>query len=482
MCTLDSYIVTIALPVIAEALHADLHSVSWVIIAYLLTTTATILLCGRLGDQVGLIRLFKRGYLLFVLASLLCGLSGSLGFLIAARCLQGLGGSIIYALPSAIVSRHLPAQSRGMAFGILTTAAALGFTVGSPLGGFITVHCGWHWVFLVNVPVGALAMILASKFLPRDQLAPGKLRLDGPGITLSALGLASLLYGLTTANARAPWLVASVVLLSAFLLWERSCRDPLVDLAIFRCRDFTLANLNNFLVFIPAMGCNFMLPFYLVTAQGLKTEEAGLVMISFAIVNMAAGPIAGKASDRISPKKLCRWALVLTMGASLGFAATLARPSLVPVVTFLLISGGSLGFFLSPNNNQLMRAAPQGHQGQASGILRTITNLGSVMGVAIFQALLSAAHSSAAGTEGFAGYQLAMGVATCAYALAFVCNQSIKGGPPSPREGGGGPAGVLALGPPEGGATGGDGVTRTTMGECYEPGRITQGSPGVERD
>ena len=203
MVNADSYIVNISLPVIADYFHVGTEAVSWVVMSYQLTVTALLLVFGTLGDRIGIKRLFMLGYAVFTLSSLFCAISPTLGWLVASRALQGIGASVLYALTPAMVPRYLPLEQRGPAFGALATAAALGISVGTPLGGLITGLLSWHWAFLINIPIGIVAMLVAKRVLPMDQSASEKAPLpsfDYAGSFFSALALVSLIYSFSKLN------------------------------------------------------------------------------------------------------------------------------------------------------------------------------------------------------------------------------------------------------------------------------------------
>ena len=398
MCMLDNYIVNISLPAISKSLNVGIDGVSWIVIVYLLILTSAIPFFGKLGDRVGLIKLFIVGYLVFVLGSILCSISSSLYVLIFSRSLQALGGAILYTVPSAIITRFLPPEKRGYSFGILATAAAVGFAMGAPLGGLITANFGWQGVFLINIPIGIIAIIIVLRKFPREkEISLIREKFDIPGVFYCFFWLVTLMFSLNTGRKfgwTSPLIVGSflvsLVFLFLFIRQENNFKFPLLNLKLFRIKSFTYPNLANFFVFMAANGTNFVLPFYLIYALGLSPEKAGLVLMAFPLTNMIMGPLAGKASDKmISSRSLC------ILGASISLIATIIFPfsmyfqGLWPVVTFLFITGFSLGIFLPPNNNQIMSAAPKDAPGVASGILRTLTNLGSVIGVAIFEIIFS---------------------------------------------------------------------------------------------
>ena len=397
MCMLDNYIVNISLPSISKSFNVGIDGVSWIVIVYLLILTSAIPFFGKLGDRVGLIKLFVAGYIVFISGSLLCGISPSLYMLIFSRFLQAIGGAVLYTVPSAIITRFLPPEKRGYSFGILATAAAVGFAMGSPLGGLITANFGWPWVFLINIPIGIVAIIIVLRKFPREkEITLVREKFDIPGIFYCFFWLLTLMFSLNMGRKfgwTSPLIVVSfimsVLFLFLFIRQEHIFKFPLLDLRLFRIKGFTYPNLANFFVFMAANGTNFVLPFYLIYALEVSPEKAGLVLMAFPITNMITGPIAGKASDRMSPRLLCIIGASISLAATIIFPLTMHLSGTLPAITFLLITGFSIGIFLPPNNNQIMSSAPKDSPGVASGILRTLTNLGSVIGVVIFEIIFS---------------------------------------------------------------------------------------------
>lgn len=400
MSKLDSYIVNISLPTIAARFNVTSAEVSWVVLVYLLVSTSTLLLFGKLGDRFGLRRVFFMGYLLFTLGSLLCGFSPSLHVLIASRFIQGIGCAMLIAIAFAVIPKFLPQEITGWAFGMASTGAALGIAVGAPVGGIITGFLSWRWVFLVNVPFGIIAMYAVMKYLPdEDKEASNGLKkagFDMFGAALSFAGLALLIYGLNMGRAFG-WtsqrilgsFIASFFLLAAFFIREVRCKEPLLDLGLFRNFHFNAAVASTLFAYMLLAGNSFLLPFYLEIGKGLKTAAAGFVIMIYSIVYMAVGPFAGRISDRVQPSLLCVFAMFSASLCSLVFAFTLAAPGLFPVIVFLVWSALSFGFFISPNNNQVMSLAPDERQGTASGVFNTINSLGLALGVCLFEMLMS---------------------------------------------------------------------------------------------
>jgi EmrB/QacA subfamily drug resistance transporter len=397
MCVLDAFIVNISLPTIAHTFNAGTTEVARIVIVYLLVLTSTIPFFGKLGDRIGLTKVFAVGFVVFTLGSLLCGTSISINMLILSRCIQAVGGAMLSAVPAAIIPRFLPAEIRGVSFGAFSITAALGLSLGAPLGGLITTYLSWHYVFLLNVPVGIAAIFLVQKHFPRDYRPHDTpMHFDIPGVILSFFGIASLLYCLNNGAVRG-WtsrpiiisFVLSLILMTVFVLWERRCADPLINFGIFRHRDFTLANAACFFQFMALTGNGFLMPFYLILAKGVRADRAGLLLLIYSILFMIVGPIAGKTSDRISPRIICIVGVLSAVGAFFFFSQTLGGKGLVQAIVFLAWLAVSFGLFMSPSSNLVMSAAPPKEHGTASAMMKTITNLGSAFGVCIFETVFT---------------------------------------------------------------------------------------------
>lgn len=434
MSKLDSYIVNISLPTIAERFHVTSAEVSWVVLVYLLVSTSTLLLFGKLGDRFGLRKVFFFGYLLFTAGSLLCGAATSLEMLITARFIQGIGCAMILAIAFAVIPRFLPPEKTGWAFGIASTGAALGIAIGAPAGGLITGFLSWRWVFFVNVPFGIFAMYAVNKYIPDE--SPARLKVlrkagfDILGAALSFGGLAFFLYALSTgwdfgwASARILGSFgASFVLLATFFVREAKCTEPLLELGLFRSFHFSAAVTSTLFAYMLLAGNSFLLPFYLEVGKKLPTQTVGLIIMIYSVIYMAVGPFAGRISDRIRPSTLCAFAMLSAAACSFVFAFTLEMPGITSVVIFLVWIAFSFGFFISPNNNQVMRLAPARKQGSASGVFNTINSLGLALGVCIFESLMSrtAQGGLKAIPSSMAGYKNAylFGGAVCIIALFF---------------------------------------------------------------
>lgn len=398
MAVLDSYIVNISLPTIAQTFNISTSIVSRVIIVYLLVLISTLLLFGKMGDRFGLKKVLCFGYICFSAGSLFCGLATTINLLIAARCLQGIGAAMLIAMAAAIVAKHLPVEKRGAAYGLLSAASSLAITIGAPLGGFITAYLSWRWIFFVNVPIGLAACLIAMRALPAVKPSQPLQSFDLAGAALVFCGLSCLLYALNMGQERgwasaiiAGSFIAAIIFLVLFIMREKMISYPLADLNLFRNKYFLLAVLGTFFAYMLLAGSMFLLPFYLINLKGLQSNQAGLVFIFYSLIKLAAAPPAGHMSDIISPRRIACFAILMAAFSSFLFAFTFNLQGLFWVAVLLFLQGIAYGFFISPMTNLSMSWAPEGSQGITAATYTTISNLGLVVGVCVFETIFSLA-------------------------------------------------------------------------------------------
>jgi EmrB/QacA subfamily drug resistance transporter len=397
MATLDSYIVNVSLPSIARDFDVTMSKASLVILSYLLSLTSATLISGKLSDRFGLRSILVIGYALFMLASIFCAYSPGIDFLIAWRFIQGIGAAMIVTSGYAIVPRLVPSEIQGRAFGYVSILAALGPALGTPLGGIISGYSSWHWVFLINLPIGIAAMLVAWKTLPgKTEKNAVPERMDFPGAVLSFAGISALIFALNSAKEigwTSPEAVLSflvgVVALSLFVRVEKKALDPILNLDLFKNMAFVLALLASVTAMMVLSGNNFLLPFYLEINYGLKPQEVGFLLLIYSVIAIFVGPNAGRLSDKIRPVWLCGTAMLSAACACAAFALTLHYRSLLPSVVFLTWYGLSNAFFISPNNHQVLSFAPANEKGSASGIFNMFVRLSLVLGVCAFETLFT---------------------------------------------------------------------------------------------
>lgn len=400
MAALDTYIVNVALPTIAHYFNVGTSDVALVTLSYLLIITSTLPIFGKIGDRIGFKTVFILGFAFFSAGSLLCGISPHIYLLVGSRCIQGLGAAMLYAVGMALVPRHIPEDRRGWAFGIVATLAGLGVVVGAPLGGVISQYLNWHWIFLINVPVGIAAILVALKVIPSRKEGKSnsvKKPFDVAGAIMSFLGLAALVSALNKgqeAGWQHPGIIASfilsAILLTGFIVWEKRCKDPLLDMGIFRNSSFRYGALAGVFPWAAFAGGNFLLPFYLQFEKGLQTSVVGAIFLVSSIIYIIVSPITGKLSDRTGSRILCCIGAAGACLSMLFFVFTLDTPSLVPVLIYLALVGLFMGAFVPANNSLTLGSVPEESQGAASAASRALINLGMVLGVAIYETIFSA--------------------------------------------------------------------------------------------
>jgi EmrB/QacA subfamily drug resistance transporter len=405
MTTLDASIVNIGLPTIARAFGAPLSgTIEWVIIGYLVVAAALLLTVGRLSDMVGRTPIWMTGLGLFTLASVLCGAAPSVQLLIGARVLQGAGAALLLATGTAMLTDAVPAGQRGRVLGLGAVAIALGTSVGPTLGGLITEHLSWRWIFYVNVPVGLVAFVTALRVLPP---AAGRKqgRFDPVGALLLGVGVAALTLGLSfsvewgwASSRLLGTLAIGVVALAGALISERHAADPIIDLELFRNRVFSSAIASMTLSMLALFSVGFLLPFYFEELRGFSTAHSGWLLTPTPLALAIVAPIAGAASDRLGSRLIAPLGLAVNAVALFLLARLDATSSTWDIVWRLALAGIGQGLFQAPNTRALMEAAPATDQGAASGLLATARITGQALSVAVAGAVFLGLGGSAGAT------------------------------------------------------------------------------------
>jgi EmrB/QacA subfamily drug resistance transporter len=381
----------LALPKISAHLGLDVGSTGWIITSFLIVMTVLLLPVGRVSDMIGHRRMYLTGFVVFGVASILCGLAPTFWLLLAARVLQAMGGAMVVAPGPALLTTTFPSSERGNALGMLATATYIGLSAGPFVGGWVLAVLDWRWVFFMNVPIALIVIVAGNVCLPRvERKRSGKQTFDVPGLATLALGLPPVMLALSQGSTwgwtSPPVLgcaAAGVLLLATFVLLERRGADPLLDLDLFRSRSFACATLsavgNYTSLFIPI----FLLPFYLVDALELEPWSAGLVLTSQPVVMALVSTPSGRLSDRVGHRGPTTVGLVI-LAAGVGLLSLLG-PDSHPgwAALYWAISGLGTGIFVSPNSSALMGSAPHGRQGVAGAVLAVARSLGMMMGVAI---------------------------------------------------------------------------------------------------
>jgi EmrB/QacA subfamily drug resistance transporter len=393
MAVLDGSIVNVALPVMSKKLSVSMASIEWVVTSYLITIVGTTLIFGRLADIKGKTNVFKFGIVIFTLGSLACGISSSLFMLVIARVLQAIGAAATMATSHGIITHVFPPNERGRALGLNGTFVALGAMVGPPLGGLI-VSSSWQNIFLLNVPIGIIAFIIAINTLPKSKAKAGE-KFDYIGAILfsSAIVLffGSLTFGQEVGFNNAAIIggfITSIILFFCFLSAEKRVSVPLLDFEIFKNPLFSLSIFCAFISFIAINCSNIIIPFYLQDVMKLSSSTTGMLMIVSPAVLAVVAPMSGYLSDKVGSEVLTFLGL---SGTSLGMLlmSTLNEFShLGLMLSFIALISMGNGMFQSPNNSLVMSTVAKSKLGIAGSINSLVRNLGSVVGVALSTSLL----------------------------------------------------------------------------------------------
>src|SRR5437667_5298272 len=425
MIVLDVTIVGVALPSIRQDLGFSETSLAWVVNAYLLTFGGFLLLGGRLGDLYGHRRLFLIGITLFTLSSLGCGLAGSQGFLVTARAVQGVGGAIASAVSLSLTMNLFtePAE-RAKAMGIFGFVASGGGAIGVLLGGVLTDSLDWHWIFLVNLPIGIAVVALSLRLLPADRVAPASRRVDVAGAVTVTAALMLAVYAIVNGN-QTGWtsgrtlglLGGALALLVVFLAIEARIKTPLVPLGLFRLRSVATSNIVGLLWAAAMFAWFFISALYLQLVLGYSPLKVGLAFLP-------ANLIMGAFSLGLSAKLVMRFGFRIPLSAGLSVAAVglvlFARAPVhgnfvIDVLPSMILLGFGAGMAFNPVLLAAMSDVAPEESGLASGIVNTAFMMGGALGLAVLASL--AAHRSASLSASGAGTLSAL---TGGYHLAFV--------------------------------------------------------------
>ena len=418
MTTLDTSIVNIALPSIAQAFDTPVSGpVEWVVIGYLVVLAAALLSFSRLADIVGRERIWLAGLVVFTAGSALSGLAPTLVLLVAARGLQGLGAALIFAPALALIVDAFPLRQRGQALGMNALIVSLGVTAGPTLGGLITDSLGWRWIFFVNVPLGFIGLLIARRVFTFAGGARSR-RFDLPGAAAFGLGLAGLSLGMSfgsewgwTSPALILTIAIALVSLIAGVYIERRRRDPLVDIGLLVSRRLGLP-LASFLFSILALfAVSFLMPFYLEELRGLTPLAAGLLLTPYSLGLAFMAPISGRLADRGRARWLGGFGLGLAAAGLVLLAQVGVGTSYLEIALWLVLSGIGQGLFLSPNTTAVMSGVPPDQTSIASGLIATTRAVGQALSVAIAGATFIGFGGAAAGAALSVGAPTAAAVA-----------------------------------------------------------------------
>jgi EmrB/QacA subfamily drug resistance transporter len=443
MIMLDNTVVNVALPAIQRDLGADLSELQWVVTGYALTFAALILIGGKVADAYGRRLIFVVGIAVFTAASLWCGLAGSSDELIAARVLQGVGAALMNPATLSIIAATFPSRQRGTAIGIWAGVSALALAIGPLVGGLLTEHADWSWIFFVNVPVGVLAIAASFLFIDetRDETHE---RLDIPGLATSGIGLFALTYALIEANTYGwgstrilgSFAVAAVTLV-AFVLLERHQRAPMLPLELFRNRTYTGANLVVLLVALAMFGIFFFMSLYMQNILGYSAVQTGAAFLPMTVSIILVAPIAGRTSDRIGSRGLMTAGMILVALQLVYFSQLGLDATFWNLLPAFLVGGVGMALTMTPSAAAATRSVSVDKAGVGSAVLNAARQVGGSVGIAVMGAIVAHQAGGERTPEAFIdGFESALLVAAAIAAVGAV----VAFGLVRPHEGAGRPA------------------------------------------
>ena len=404
MATLDSSIVNVALPVMSDALGATSSAIAWVVSAYLIAISATILVFGKLGDTWGKIRIFQIGLVIFTVGSFLCGVTNSFGGLLLARVVQAVGAGGTMANSQGIITRTFPTEGRGRALGINGAFVALGALAGPPLGGFIVSVATWEYLFWINIPIGIVVFLIGLKIFPKPRKRSRKIKLDIPGALLFAAAIIPLFIALQESinfGFTNVWILLcigiSAVSFLMFIRVEKKAQTPLLPLEIFKNKLFSVGVFCAFLSFVAIFTSNIILPFYLQDLLKLTPALAGLMLAIFPLVLGIVSPASGHLSDKIGSEFLTLLGLSATSAGLFLLTTVDASPSFLLLGLFIAITALGNGLFQSPNNSIVMSSLKKENLGIGGSVNALVRNIGMVAGISLATMLLYGGMSSKLG-------------------------------------------------------------------------------------
>ncbi len=410
MAALDTLVVSTALSAIRVQLHASVEQLEWTVNAYNLSFAVLLITAAALGDRFGRRNLYATGLGLFAAASAVCALAPDIGWLIAARTVQGAGAALIMPLGLALLSEAFPAERRGAAIGIFSAITGLAVASGPLVGGAVVQGLNWEWIFWVNVPIGLLAIPLVLTRM-RESHGP-QTGFDIRGLALVTLGALGIVWGLVRGN-QAGWgsfevltsLALGVLLLAGFVGWELGAREPMLPMRFFRSRAFSAGNAAIFFTFASLFGTVFFYAQMLQIAIGYGPLAAGLRLLPYTATFMTVAPIAGALADRIGERPLLVGGLTL-QAAGMAWLALIIKPDLAysSMLAPFIIAGVGVSMAIPSAQNSVIGSVASDAIGKAAGVNSMMRELGGVFGIAVVVAVFAGAGgyaSAQAFTDGF---------------------------------------------------------------------------------
>ena len=394
IASIDATVVGIALPAIGRDFNASLSALQWVVTGYTLTLAGLLLLAGALGDKYGRKRVFVIGVSWFAIASLLCAVAPSAGFLIGARALQGVGAALLTPGSLAILEAVFRPDDRSKAIGAWSGFSGVGTAIGPFIGGYLVAAASWRYIFLINLPLAVVVVAVTLRHVPESRDPAATAPIDVTGGVLVTLGLIGLTYGLIEGpggNWTKPLVLAGLLgglaLLAAFLWWEHRTPSPMLPLNLFSSRQFTATNVVTFVVYGGIGGALFLLPIQLQQVSGYSALESGIALLPVTAITLALSQRSGALAGRIGPRlQMSVGPVLVGLGLGLFTLITASGDYLTEVLPGVLVFGFGLAVAVAPLTSTALSSVPPEHAGMASAVNNDVARAAALIAVALLPA------------------------------------------------------------------------------------------------
>ena len=404
MSTLDGSIVNIAMPTMSKDLAISMNEAEWIVSVYMITICCLLIFWGRISDTIGKIKIFKIGTLIFIMGSLFCGISSTLEMLLISRIIQATGASMTMATNYGIITENFPPEMRGRSLGVLGSFVSLGSIAGPGIGGVIIQKYTWHYIFLINIPIGIFAFVLGYFVFPKSKKKDIPLNLDYLGFILFDMFIISLFMGIFIGQVIGFTKLSIIILFIiavcsfvGFIFREKRANNPLIDLTIFNNKSFSVGLTCAVLIFSSNLFMNTLLPFYLQDTLKLSSLVSGFILMCVPIAMVIVAPISGALSDKIGAKGLTFLGLFIVSVSQLLFILIGLKTTISYLVILTLLAGTGVALFQSPNNSIIMSSVEHNHLGIAGSINSLARNIGMVTGLSLSTTILYSSMTQKAG-------------------------------------------------------------------------------------
>lgn len=401
---LDQSVVNVALPVIAGSFGVDITTGSWVVMIYSLLLAGFLLPFAKIADNARIRQIFLTGFLVFIAGSVLCAASGNMEMMVAGRGIQGIGASMIAGSAPLCIAHLLPMDKQGLGMGVIAAASGVAFAFGPALGGFLTAFLSWHWIFLINIPLGIAAIIMISAYIPEADTKPEKRPFDWLGTFLLFFTISAFLLTLErgpvlgwTSPVILGFIGIFIVCLVLFIIRSKTGKDPIINIGIFRNWKFTSVTLSYFLTCGLFYGAMYITPYYLEGPLQLDTATAGLLLMITAIISALISIPAGRWGDKAGCRTPCIVAAILRIMFSILLIIALPDLGILGILPALIVMGFAFGISGGPSATRIIQFSPKGEEGTGSSLMMTAVYLGGVTGVALYSTVFSLAEPSSIG-------------------------------------------------------------------------------------